>query len=264
MQELYYISHSGKSVGPFGVDEIITKINKKELQPTDYIYDETKKDWVVLLEYDLITKRLPSLTKLYPKKPRKVDDSSSFTIDREWFMLKGENRFGPFTYFEVVEKLQKKEAFEFDFIWHHKMTDWKRIAEVEDFNPDKIKELSSQNEKEIKEIFFRRRHTRASYGGSVVVHDNKSIWKGQGLEISAGGAAVIVNTPNLQPGQKIYLHFKPGDGVPPFNALCEVVSKQFVPGSSDELKQIRYGVKFESVSQATVQSIKNYTKKKAA
>ena len=36
----------------------------------------------------------------------------------EWFVLKGENRFGPFNYTDLVKMLQQKVVFPFDFIWH--------------------------------------------------------------------------------------------------------------------------------------------------
>src|SRR5690606_38372739 len=110
-----------------------------------------------------------------------------------------------------------------------------------------IKKLKSTLMPEINEVFFRRRHRRVKYGGTILVHDNKSVWKGQGVEISAGGAGVIMENSMIVPGQTLYLHFKPGDGVPPFNAVCEVVSKRFVEGVKDKNAPIRYGLKFKNI-----------------
>ena len=57
----------------------------------------------------------------------------------------------------------------------------------------------------------------------------------------------------IVPGQTLYLHFKPCDGVPPFNAVCEVVSKQYVEGLKEKDAPIRYGLKFTSISANTQQ-----------
>jgi hypothetical protein len=182
---------------------------------------------------------------------------------REWFVLKGENKFGPFLYHDVIRLLQEKNVFEYDYVWYSGLASWKRVAELDDFSSNNIKKLKGGDNKE-SEIFFRRRHARASYGGSIIVHDNKKVFKGHGLEISAGGAAVMIESPGLEPGQSLFLHFKPGDGVPPFNAVCEVISKQVNAGVDPSLSSVRYGVRFTNISQETQKSIKEYAIKKVA
>ncbi|MNL46852.1 PilZ domain protein [compost metagenome] len=158
--------------------------------------------------------------------------------------------------------LQEKTLFEYDYIWHSQLPAWKRVAEVEDFSPESIKAMAS--EPGVAEVFFRRRHARANYGASLIVHNNKTVFRGQALEISAGGAGVLIESAHLQPGQSLFLHFQPGDGVPPFNAVCQIVSKQYVQDDNSETQPIKYGVKFTTLSQSVRENIKNYTAAKAA
>lgn len=66
------------------------------------------------------------------------------------------------------------------------------------------------------------------------------------------------------PGQTLYLHFKPGDGVPPFNAICEVVSKQYVEGVKEKNAPIRYGLKFTSISPTTQKFLQEFAKRSEA
>ena len=205
-----------------------------------------------------------SSKELIQKKAGEVKKGSLSKDENEWFILKGENRYGPFSYLELVKMLQEKSLYEFDFIWHQGMSSWKRVAELSEFNVDKIKTLKKSDEVDVSEVFFRRRHARAQYGASILVHNNKSVWKGQGIEISAGGAAVVIENAALQPGQILFLHFKPGDGVPPFNAICTIVNKQFLNNASSTATPVRYGVKFTSISYSVQQSIADYTKKVAA
>lgn len=183
--------------------------------------------------------------------------------DKEWFILKEGNNYGPFCQLELIQMLQEKTLFEYDYIWHAKLPAWKRVAEVEEFSSEKIRSMKESKDVDVAEIFFRRRHARASYGASLIVHNNKTVFRGQALEISAGGAGVLINTPNLQPGQSLFLHFQPGDGVPPFNAVCQIVSKQFIKDAAGESEPVKYGVKFTNLSQSVRESIKNFTTKAA-
>jgi hypothetical protein len=181
----------------------------------------------------------------------------------EWFVLKGENKYGPFTYLEMVRLLQEKHLFEYDYVWNAGMPSWRRVAECEPFQPESIRTLHYKTSTETDGIFFRRRHARAHYGASVIVHNNKDVWKGRSMEISAGGAGLLLDSPGLQPGQTVFLHFKVGDNVPPFNAVCGIVSKQILPSATASEIQVKYGVKFTSINREVQHAIKNFTVKAA-
>lgn len=279
MSATYYISHEGKQIGPFSMGEIIEKVKANELSQLDYLYDETKEDWVALMEHaDVSAAIMESKPKAPPKKNQikkeeKIDKvnkevvaekkGSSFVDDsfmaHDWYILKGENKFGPFPYTDIIKMLQEKIVFEFDFAWHSGLETWTRIAELNAFDPANVRKLQSTLMPNIEEVFFRRRHKRAKYGGTIIVHDNKKVWKGQGVEISAGGAGVVMDNAMLVPGQLIYLHFKPGDGVPPFNAICEVVSKKYIDDIKNKNTPIQYGVKFKSINTNTQKFLKEFT-----
>ena len=135
-----------------------------------------------------------------------------------------------------------------------------RIAEMDAFAKEHIKSMKDSAMPEISQVFFRRRHKRVQYGGTLLIHDNKKVWKGKAVEISEGGAGVIMENSIVVPGQQLYLHFKPGDGVPPFNAICEVVSKQYVSGVKDPSSPVKYGLKFKTISAEAQKVIDGVTK----
>lgn len=277
----HYVSHEGQQLGPFSLDEIIEQVKTAKLTMLDYIYDKTKEDWVSLMEFSELSERLQAIKPKAPPKASKIESrvevksstsaatkpssnsndsqksnqspnpskSSNDHLMTEWYVLKGENKFGPFAFTDVVKMLQQKVVFEFDFAWHPGLNTWKRIADLDAFDPEKISQLKETLMPEIEDVFFRRRHRRVSYGGTILIHDNHSVWKGQGVEISAGGAGVIMENAMIVPGQVLYLHFKPSDGIPPFNAVCEVVSKKYVDGVKDKSAPIRYGLKFTNINQ---------------
>lgn len=266
MQKSFYLSKNGAHVGPFSLDEVCKKLESKEHSWMDYIYDDRKEDWILLIEHPVFTEKF---NKNFIKPSAQTSHGSHLSKavsmkDKEWYTLKNGSNFGPFSQLELIQMLQEKTLFEYDYVWHHSMSSWKRIADVPEYSPDRIKSLIDSNQSEIAEIFFRRRHLRAQYGCSVIVHNNKSVFKGHGLEISAGGAGLMIENHLLNPGQTLFLHFQPGEGVPPFNAVCTIVSKQAPRSPVVEGTAVKYGVKFTSVSQNIRQQIKDYTEIKKA
>jgi hypothetical protein len=268
----YYIHHEGKQYGPWSVEEIRRKLETQECEWTDYLYDEGKKDWVLIMEY-------PPFDKLYhppqaqgrtmifevgptghlkPAPTAPPDVSAPAVNPEEWFVLKGETKYGPFPYLDLVHMLQDKRLFEYDYVWNLKLEGWRRIADVPEFQEEQIRSLRESGLSKISKIFFRRRYARATYGSSIVMHNNKEVFKGQTLEISAGGAGVVMSTGDFSTGNQIFLHFKAGDGVPSFNATCEVVSRHDMGDGN-----FRYGLKFVSISQSVQKAIKKFTDKAA-
>lgn len=269
----YYLHHNGKQCGPWSVEEIHRKLEARECAWTDYLYDDLKKDWVVVMEYPPLAKLYRSQNasgrpmvfevapsgRLMPAPTEPPEVSSPNINPEEWFVLKGETKYGPFLYLDLVHMLQDKKLFEYDYVWNLKLEGWLRVADVPEFKAEQIRSLRETGLSKISKVFFRRRYARANFGSSIVMHNNKEIFKGQTLEISAGGAGVVMEAGNFEPGQKIFLHFKAGDGVPPFNATCEVVSRHNL-----DKGQFRYGLKFVNISQSVQKAIKKFTDKKAA
>lgn len=260
----FYLTQNGKPVGPWSSDDILSKLSAKSLSWTDYLYDEAKQDWVLLMDHPSFVGHFrelanaPAAEDTVVQRDEKPD--ASFSREKEWFILKGDNKYGPFPFLELLKMLQEKSLFEFDYVWNVKFSNWKRVSECEEFRPEKVKALKDSGHAEVEEVFFRRRHARASYGASLVVHDNKKVWKGESLEISPGGCGLVIDNSGLEPGQNLFLHFKAGDGVPPFNAICQIVSKH----SSEPGQQwVRYGVKFTSISRQVQLAIKDFTTKAA-
>ena len=179
----------------------------------------------------------------------------------EWFVQKGANRYGPFSYTGLVRALQEKSIFEFDMVWKNGMDNWIRIAEHPDFGPEQIRDLLAKTSGETG-IFFRRQHPRTPMKNEVIVHDNRSVWMGRSFEGSAGGSGVVIENATLVPGQVVLVHFASGDGLPAFNALCEVVSKKFQGDVSDTTAPLSYGVKFIKIDVQAEAKVLDFFRKK--
>jgi len=253
MQKQFYVSHEGKIVGTFTVVEIAKKIGAGEIQITDYIYDDAKSDWILIGEH-------PDFKSTDTKPTTKPTDHSD-TISQdsnEWFVLRGENQTGPFSVTDVVKMLQEKMIYEFDYVWKAGMETWKRVAEIGEFTPEAIRHMKESTD--FKNVFFRRRFKRKEFGGTLIVHDNKRVWHGKSLEVSEGGAGLVMNNAMVLPGQTLYLHFRPSSQVPAFNALVEVVSKKYVKNANSPETPISYGVRFLRIQEDAKKSLQKYVK----
>ena len=267
----YLVSHQGQQSGPITVEEIVGLVRARQLDLFDYIFDEQKQDWVLLMEPAEVAVHLKSnkpprpqqtqseapkietKTEAKPaaaapeksapeKKTAEAQEASPHVIS-EWFVLKGEHRFGPFSYVDVVKMLQQKVVFPFDFIWHAGLQDWKRVATIEEFSPAYIRQLFDKTGKN-SDAFAQRKFKRSKFNGRVILHDNLTLWRGEGFEISRGGVGVLMKNGLIVPGQQLHVHFTAFEDFPAFNAVCEVVSKKFVNDDSP----IEYGLRFLSMS----------------
>jgi hypothetical protein len=256
----YQVSRQGQALDPMSIDEIVRMVRSKELDLFDYIFDESKDDWVLLMEFPPLAGKLKSSKPPRPQRTE-VDDvtvtqvdvpaeaaesQASPTGETEWFILKGENQFGPFSYVDVIKMLQQKIVFPFDMIWNANLDSWKRLAEMSEFQQDSIRKLFAQSGKK-NDVFVTRQYPRKPFTGRVVVHDNLTIWKGESFEISKGGVGIQMSNSLVAPGQQVIVHFRKTDDWPTFNAVCEVVSKKFVSDDSP----VQYGLRFMSISQET-------------
>lgn len=179
--------------------------------------------------------------------------------EKEWYILRQDSQYGPYSYLEVIRLLQDRKVREYDYVYNQKLTTWKKISELEQFSPSKMTELRQSSWSELRAIFFRRKHARINMRGHLILHDGKKVFKALLKEISAGGASFELSQMNISVGQELSFHFKPSVEVPAFNAVVEVVSLQ--PQDAGSLK---IGVKYLKIETAVQKAIKEFADKVAA
>lgn len=251
----YFVAKEGIQKGPWTLDEITQNIQNKVLSWSDYIYDDKINVWLFLFEFPLLTESFNKSFKNPVQKSKTITNFDSYK-DRIWYILKVNENYGPFTAAEMIQMLQSKTLFEFDFVWRQDQQSWQRLADVAEFHPEKIKEMfdtSFQENTEIQKTFYRRRFPRVQYKCELLIHNKHKVFSAQSIEISAGGASFKLDNVDFDIDSRIYLHFKPGGDVPAFNATCKIVSKN---GN-------KYGVSFIAVSNQAKDSIEKFTKKAA-
>lgn len=284
MQTTFYVSHAGQTYGPWTVSEIMRRIAQMELIATDYIFEDSKSNWVPLMECEVISRALrsakpsapppgvptktettaTSTAKVIPLKAETAVLQDASSAEAEWFVQKETHRYGPFTYLGLIKALQEKSIFEFDLIWRNGAEKWVRLAEHEMFTLEAIRAAMGQAGTESSKFFFERQFPRFSLKSEVIVHDNTSVWLGQTYQSSEGGSGVTIRNATLAPGQVLYIHFTEYQGIPAFNALCEVVNKRYMPNVRDPRAAVPYGLKFVKIDAGVKEALREYSCAKAA
>lgn len=242
----------GPEQGELSLDEIISRVRRGHLTAEDEICYSSANQWEPLSDCKDLQAEIIKFLNLDQENIKSGKDIN-------WYVLKADNCFGPFSYFDMISMLQKKELHEFDFIWREGIVTWKRIAETPDFSDSEIKFI--MNVLGYSEAFFRRKHKRVLYQAQILVHNNDDLFHGMSMEVSAGGAGVIINSPQLHVGDKIKLHFKPGGDLPAFNARCEIVSKQFIDKVEGVNQPTRYGLKFIQIDSVIMKQLDQFSRK---
>jgi len=261
----YLVSRQGQELEPQPMTDIVARVRNREVDLFDYIFDETRKEWVLLLEFGPLTEALKQVapppvakkatstpvlgastgtpTTAKSHSPRHQKGSLTSSPPTEWFVLKGDSRLGPFSYTDVVKMLQEKTVYSYDFVWNEGWDNWKRISETSPFKEDSVRSLYTAGES--KSVFTKREFNRQKFDGRVMIHDNLMLWSGRGTEISRGGVGITLKNAMMTPGQNVFVHFTGTQDWPAFNATCEVMNKKM----SESRLGFEYGLKFLTLSQ---------------
>jgi hypothetical protein len=292
----FYVSKGEQTLGPWTMDEIAARLARAEIAVTDFVYEDTRADWVPIMDCSALKERLhkskpkappprtaapmATATAAKPTTPARTETTtleSAFagtettaptetpimaavdTATAEWFVQKGNDRYGPFTYLGLVKALQEKSIYEFDFVWKNGMDRWIRLAEHEDFRAEKIRDLRGKVA-DSSGVFSTRRHPRIPFDSEVIVHDNRTVWMGRSFQGSAGGSGLMIENAALVPGQVVLLHFAASEDLPAFNALCEIVSKKFTKDARDKKAPVNYSVRFLKMDASAEPKVQEYFK----
>ncbi len=281
----FYVTKGEQQLGPWSVQEMAARLAAGEIAVTDFVFDDGQNDWVALFQCAALQAHLNS-QKPKSAPPKKAEHKAAPANEsvaqvitsapapqttpvaaapstkskdeaQEWFVQKGQHRYGPFTYLGVVRAMQEKTVYEFDLCFKEGMSEWVRIADHADFHVDKIKVLSDLTEN-VPGVFTQRQHPRVRFESEVLVHDNRSVWLGRAFEGSAGGSGLVIENATLVPGQTVLLHFAEREDLPAFNALCEIVGKKFAKDVRDPKSPVQYSVRFVKLDAQAEARVQNY------
>ncbi len=165
----------------------------------------------------------------------------------QWYILRGEMKYGPYEYGIIINMLQKGEVQDYNYVWAPHLTTWTLLGDVPDFAMDRLAGLIVNRDQKT-HGFIIREFARKDVVVPLYGHNEHQFFDGESLSLSENGALVLLNTPLLIPGQDVVLHFKTNDGKQkPFNVIAEVVRKNFSKQRINVKSGLHYAVRFLQV-----------------
>jgi hypothetical protein len=246
----YFVSHSGKSDGPYSFQDLKKKLKSGDFSYTDYLWVAEDESWQMLAEFfatEFPPPRDPpaGITVTGEKKLKEREyDSETFSQDLGisnesiWFLYRDNTKFGPYRYLELVRLLQTNACAPDDFLWKPGFEDWTRVRHCPEFEDAVLKKLVHLRNFGTEKVFIQRRFPRVPYESEVILHDEKRVIFGAARSLSEGGAFLEVSKPTHVKGDRIKIHFTPGAVSVPFNCIAEVTQVSKGPPSGYNVKFI--------------------------
>lgn len=178
----------------------------------------------------------------------------------QWFILRGEMKYGPYQYGSMIQMIQSGELYDYNYVWSTHLESWTPLGDVHDFSKDRLAYLISNNS-EVKRSFIERKYPRIDKKIEVYGHNNHRFFDGETLSISENGALILLNDPLLQPGQDIIIHFRESKENPiPFNLGAKIIRKNFTKQRMNVKSGLFYAVRFTEIQEEGKKQLLNWTK----
>lgn len=165
---------------------------------------------------------------------------------KEWYIARGEKKYGPYSLDEMIVLRQQRKIFEYDLVWKSGLRQWKVLIQTEEFSAQAMAERSMKAE--TCDVFNRRKWPRVKVEMPAYVHNNQNLWVAKTLNISQGGTLLELNTPFLKVGDQIHIHFQgPLHENTKFSCTGEITGKRFTHERIHVNSHIQYNVRFEAM-----------------
>lgn len=176
--------------------------------------------------------------------------------ESKWYILRGENKYGPFEYTTMINMIQKGELFDYNYIWSPHLEGWQPLGEIEEFSRERLS-LIIKTHDPMSHAFSRRGADRAEVTIPIYGHNDEFFFTGHLISISVNGALVLINNPLLLPGQKVILHVSQNNvNVKSFNVQSQIVRKNFSRQRLNVKSGLNYAVRFDEAPDWAVKQIK--------
>jgi predicted RNA-binding protein with EMAP domain len=177
--------------------------------------------------------------------------------DVSWFVLIGEQKYGPYDYKTVIRMVQTNQLMDFNYVWAEHLESWTPMYQLEEFSKDRFKIL--QNENEYKGSFIKRTSERIATKIPLLGHNSIRFFDGEIVSISESGALCLLNSPLVQVGDQIKLHVKATNETEvSFNIEGEVIRKNYSKQRLNAKSGLFYAVKFNEVQAKGAVQIKRW------
>lgn len=178
--------------------------------------------------------------------------------ENNWYVLMGEQKYGPYEYKTLINMLQSNQLMDYNYVWAPHLESWTQIHQLEEFSKDRFQNIL-KNGTELITAFIKREHERKDVEIPILGHNHQRFFDGEVISLSTVGALCLLNSPLVQVGDNLKLHFKAiSNESTPFNLECEVIRKNFSKQRLNSKSGLYYAVRFHDIQPVGVQTIHSW------
>ena len=177
-----------------------------------------------------------------------------------WYVLIGEQKYGPYKYKKIIQMLQSNQLMDFNYLWAEHLQDWTPIYQLEEFSKEHF-EFLMKKEPEYANTFIERKHKRIEVKIPIIGHNSLKFFEGEIVSLSEGGGLCLLQSSIIEVGEHIKLHICSGElQHKPFNAECEILRKNYSKQRLTENSGLYYAVKFHEIQDIGLEQIRQWIK----
>jgi len=185
--------------------------------------------------------------------------------NNSWFILMGDQKYGPYEYKVVIQMLQSHQLMDYNYVWAPHLSAWTQVGQLPDFSKERFQELMSKKDSDLADAFFQRKNIRVNVNVPILGHNHIRFFDGQLISVSKAGGLCLINSPLVQVGDKLKVHFKSDEHHSVvFNVECEVVRKNFSKQRLNSKSGLYYAIRFYDIQTEGVNQIQNWIEKNTA
>lgn len=176
-------------------------------------------------------------------------NASSGLFQAQWYVMKGENQFGPFNYVDVLRMRQENVLFDFDFVWAQGMSSWTILNNVPNFHSNNVQQFIQEYGELASTILQKRKNKRITKKVSLLITNGENAWRGTTLTLSIAGASLLTNYSKFLPDDQLQIHFHNDDNPDQsFNVTAIIIGKKYQSEVVKENTIMTYFLRFTEIS----------------
>ncbi|MCC6278827.1 MAG: DUF4339 domain-containing protein, partial [Oligoflexia bacterium] len=106
----FFVEVNGQNQGPYDLPTLQEKLARGEVSADSRLFDPQISDWITVKAFIAMCAEVSQNANHRPdvKAPSSAVTSTLPAVDTdEWFVLKGENKYGPYTYLDIIKLVQE-------------------------------------------------------------------------------------------------------------------------------------------------------------
>lgn len=256
----YFLSNSGKGVGPLSEKEIVQGVRSGKISVFDLILNQQTNQWVMILQHPDFSDIGDASSDEDSNQKQMIGliDEGSFTapvvnvpISKQEvpelepvFWFRQEDPKTAYRYLQMLSLINNGKVLEHSMIGQSPYGPFRRLMEWEDFSESSRESFKKAANIHIPDLKLRRRHPRRICAENFLVLSEGRLLRVFCTDMSQSGMSLLVRSDLFKNQEAVVIKFKSELEDKTFDAKGLVISARRVRLAGHDQAFVRYGIRF--------------------